>query len=328
MLRFTPCDHPGDAVNYSSIESCVSGCQSSCTTAGACTTAVTKDMCGNGRVCEDGKMGVDNQGACKPEFGDLRDVCDKFDANCTSCSDSDACQAMCSAVAKQSPFVPNAGKEHPDVCPSFDCPDCVGPCSRCSSTSCATWCNEYHKPRVYCIGDKAASVQGTFSEHSLQTRETAADKAMGTLYDAKCRQDNMARSSTFRDAFGPARSRANLRNRQQQQDTADYLEARTRAREERRARQMQAMGISGSLRGRRFNRTEQDHQELASCTNGFGLTLQADETGSCSVLDTGGSAGPPAAKNLMKTLFRSKRDGPCVKTRRGTVICPIRSKRY
>ena len=325
MLRFTPCDHPNDAVNYSSIDSCVAGCQSSCDKAGDCTTAITKDMCGNGRICEDGALGVDSQGACKPEFGELRDACDNFDANCTSCNDSDACQAMCAAVDKHSAYVPNPGKDHPDVCPSFDCPDCVAPCSSCSSSKCVSWCNSFHKPRVYCTGDKATSVQGTFSEISLQDRNTDAEKAMGVFYDNKCRQDNIKNSGSYFDAFG--RSRANLRNRYEQQSISDYLEARARAREEQRARQLQAMGISGTLRGRTSYRTE----ELASCTNGFGQVLQADEAGNCSILDTSTTQGTndaPVVKNLMQTLFRAKRDGSCKKTIRGTVICPIKSKRY
>ena len=332
MLRFTPCDHPGDAVNYSSIDSCVAGCQSSCIKAGDCTTAVTKDMCGNGRVCEDGALGVDSQGACKPEFGELRDACDKFDANCTSCSDSDACQAMCSAVSQHSLYVPNPEKDHPDVCPSFDCPDCVGPCFKCSSSSCVSWCNSYHNPRVYCMGDKATSVQGTFSEYSLQNRNTESEKAMGVFYDAKCRQDNINKSGAYLNAFGPrsARSRANLRNRYEQQSTADYLEDRARIREERRERQLKALGISGTLRSRRrrSNRSQQNHQQLASCTNSLGQVMHADDTGGCSVLSVEGNTTAPSIKNLMKTLFRAKKDGSCKKTSRGTVICPIKSSRY
>lgn len=318
MLRYTPCDHPGDAVNYSSIDACAARCLSSCNTSSDCTTAVVKTKMGDGRACNDGKLGLDDVGGCVPAFGELKDAWDYFDGNCTACSDSDACWSACNTITRKAPAVVDAGKTHPSVCPSFDCPDCVGPCGKCDSTSCMNWCNDFYQPEVHCSGDTAKSVQGTFSDYSLDTRTTSADKALGTFYDAKCKNDNIRRTEQYFDAFGSDRARANLRTRYDAQSRQDYVSQRVREAEERRARQLAAMGIAGTLRSSsssRFRPATRSREtggranaaEMATCRNGFGQVMQATDNGECEIVDdpvSGGSGSKtPTVLTLLKQLF-------------------------
>lgn len=287
MLRFTPCDHPGDAVNYSSIDACAARCLSSCDVSSDCTTAVIKTKMGDGRACNDGKLGLDDVGGCVPAFGDLKDAWDYFDGSCTACSDSDACWSACNTVMKKAPAVVDSAKTHPSVCPSFDCPDCVGPCGNCDSTGCMNWCNDFYQPEVHCTGDTAKSVQGTFTDYSLDTRTTDAEKAIGTFYDAQCKNDNAQRNQQYFDAFGNGRYRANLRNRYEAQSRQTYVSQRVREAEERRAQQLAAMGISSTLRSRSRSsrRTRANAAEMATCRNGFGQVMQANDNGECEIID-------------------------------------------
>jgi hypothetical protein len=320
MQRFTPCDHPGDAINYSSIESCASRCLSSCDTSSDCTTAVIKTKMGDGRACNDGKLGLDDVGGCVPAFGDLKDAWDYFDGNCTACSDSDACWSACNTITSKAPAVVDAGKTHPSVCPSFDCPDCVGPCGKCDSSSCMSWCNDFYDPKVHCSGDTVKSVQGTFTDYSLETRTTDVDKALGTFYDAKCKNVSIQRTQQYYDAFGSDRYRTNLRTRYNAQSRQEYVDRRVREAEQRRAQQLASMGISGTLRSSsstsRFRPATQFRQtggranatEMATCRNGFGQVMRATDNGQCDIVDDpvsvgSKSSGTPTVFTLLKRLF-------------------------
>lgn len=196
--HFTPCDANYTAREYVALGSCNSRCQTACVEASKCTTAVVAGMCA--RDCEAGATGEDIQGCCRPAFGDLRTACDEFTLNCTSCSDSDACQAACNKVRQTSSCVVDEGKAYPDKCPSYDCPDCVASCGKCSNDDCARWCDNYYGPEVHCTGDAAKSVQDTFVDQSLEVRDTAMLKAMGRLYDGRCKASGMGQRQAVLDA--------------------------------------------------------------------------------------------------------------------------------
>lgn len=187
--HFTPCDAQYTAREYVALGSCNSRCQTACAEASKCTTAVVSGMCA--RDCEAGATGEDTQGCCRPAFGELRTACDEFTTNCTSCSDSDACQAACNKVRQTSTCVVDEGKKYPDKCPSYDCPECVGSCGKCSNDDCAAWCDNYYGPQVHCQSDVAKSVQDAFIDQNLEIRDTATLKAMGRLYDGRCKAVGM-----------------------------------------------------------------------------------------------------------------------------------------
>jgi hypothetical protein len=214
-----------------------------------------RDKVGDGRVCADGQLGQDSQGACVPAFGEVKDAWTYFDAHCSACGDSEACQAACKVIMEQAPFVVDETRAHPDVCPSFDCPDCVGPCTSCSAVDCVQWCDARHAPTAHCSAGAATSVQGLFEDRSLTTRSTAAEKAMGTFYDNKCKAESVQRAHDYFAAFAqPVTRFAPLVRRaapppQPQSSTAaaDYLATRASQAEQLRARQLNALGISASF---------------------------------------------------------------------------------
>ena len=268
MLRSkaTPC---GGSEQGSSFETCTSQCLVACGKSSACTTAIVKDKVGDGRACENGRLGQDDVGACVPAFGEVKDAWSYFAANCTACGDSDACQAACKTIMDKAPFVVDETRAHPDVCPSFDCPDCVGPCTSCSATDCVRWCDARHEPTAHCTAGGAVSVQGLFADQSLKDRTTAAEKAMGTFYDNRCKTESVQRAYDYFAAFTrpvtriapPVRRRTPPVSEAAQvtaQQHEDYINERVRRAEQLRARQLDALGIGTSLRsftGRRVAAT-------------------------------------------------------------------------
>jgi hypothetical protein len=257
MLRSkaTPC---GGAERGSSFESCTSQCLVACDKSSACTTAVVRDKVGGGRVCMDGRLGQDGRGACVPEFGKVKDAWHYFAENCNACGDSDACQAACKVIMDKAPFVVDETRAHPDVCPSFDCPDCVGSCTSCSATDCVQWCDARHAPTAHCVAGNAVSVKGLFEDRSLEDRATKAGQAMGTFYDNQCKSDSVRRAQDYFAAFmqpltrvapavrRPARS-AGLPS-DAAAGLAGYFNERVRRAEQLRGRQLDALGIGSSLR--------------------------------------------------------------------------------
>ena len=198
-----------------------------------------------------------------PAFGAVKDAWTNFSANCTTCGDSDACQAACATVMAEAPLVVDESRAHPDVCPSFDCPDCVGSCTSCTPAACVRWCDARHAPELRCAGGKATSVQGTFQEYSLQTRTTTVEKAMGNVYDARCKIEGMRREQAYRGAFGPDAGLAfgpglapglapglvpGLPSGPGSENMRAYINDRVRRSEERRYKQLEALGVGNSLR--------------------------------------------------------------------------------
>ena len=258
MLRSkaTPC---GGAERGSSFESCTSQCLVACEKSSACTTAVVRDKVGGGRVCQDGRLGQDAQGACVPEFGKVKDAWTYFAEHCTACGDSDACQAACKTIMDKAPYVVDETRAHPDVCPSFDCPDCVGSCTSCSATDCVQWCDARHAPTAHCVAGNAVSVKGLFEDRSLEDRATKTDHAIGTFYDNQCKSDSVRRAHDYFAAFMQPLTRVApvvRRPARRAEDPpsgaaaglADYVNERVRRAEQLRARQLDALGIGSSLR--------------------------------------------------------------------------------
>ena len=385
----TPCDNPaGSGYAYGwSFESCTSQCTSACAKSSDCTTAVVKDKVGNGRVCADGRLGQDDSGACVPEFGAVKDAWTNFSAHCTTCGDSDACQSACATIMTQAPFVVDESRAHPDVCPSFDCPTCVGSCTSCTPSACVAWCDARHRPELHCTGSTAASVQGTFQDHSLQTRTTPVEKAMGTFYDARCKADSVRRNQDYLGAFssnsgladarpapgGGFSSSAAGRGFHGQAgmwgearggsagfgtgDMQDYVNDRVRRAEERRYRQLEAMGVGGALRGRRTRRRPPlpapfpaapaavPAVSLASTGTDFSGLGAPEECGlgvhtpNCSSLPTGGAPGHTASfggatgggakgragsRHMCPAGTWQPKARECRQTPQGDVVCTIR----
>ena len=206
MSYYTPCDQSEAAANYFAVGSCNSRCQSACKKASECTTAVVQHLCS--RVCDSGFVGSDSRGCCKPAFGDLQQSCDAFTSNCTSCSDSDACQAACAKVRAQSTCQVDESSKFPDKCLSVDNPEGVKSCTTCTTDACATWCDNYFAPQPHCVGDQAKSVQDSFIDQSLVVRDSKDLAAMGTFYDAKCKAKNMQDRQVVLDLQRQAQERS------------------------------------------------------------------------------------------------------------------------
>lgn len=211
MSYYTPCDAVQKAANYYAVGSCNTRCQAACKEASKCTTAVVSHMCA--RDCTGGAVGEDAQGCCRPAFGDLRNACDAFTTNCTSCSDSDACAAACAKVRQNAACVVDESAKFPDKCPSSDCTTCVGSCGSCTSGQCAAWCDAYYAPKAHCVGDVAQSVQDSFIDQSLLNRDAPDLAAMGKFYDSKCKAVNMKGRQVVVDDIVQTRERSPYRGR-------------------------------------------------------------------------------------------------------------------